>query len=590
VIPAGRTTHALQLRSFLAWVAPTQASGASANPSHDATGSRLVVGAFGRINYALVPRHAESTPSDESGRTDFLLGDSADIDARAFLQNSAAGVPIRFDATAGTLNIATSIVGMPTIYLYRENGITAVTSDIHLLRVVPGARLELDPRSVCELGQIGHPVEHRTLFRNVMLVESGARLQLNSAGDVSVETTWSLPDTESLTWPQFLEAQIEAFKSAVAATNVSESFLSLTAGLDTRTVFSTLAAQQRLLPAATMSGVRMSLDAMIARRLCQHYGVEHMVITYAQDYVNHLPEYLRSASLLSGGLASLAQSPEVHMYRAVGPRFGARLSGNLGNQVGRGGTEGVSVRGAEAILDSRFIGTYKGQDEHWLLRHLNASRRSRMEFILRNETVFTSVGNYSVGNHFAVQQSPYGSRQLIETLAQQPDAAAGLPSGSRLRMRLRDLRHRFIGEPEERSFQRKLVRRQGGFAAECPINWGWRPKGGVSPTDTALGAATLVGMYARAKGWDAGVLRGVMKVTGLPGLHDFRESDQWLRDLRGFVTDTITARAVMDAGLFDAKVLHSTLENHFAGRVNAFESIVFALDLALCYQLFCAAQ
>jgi hypothetical protein len=316
-----------------------------------------------------------------------------------------------------------------------------------------------------------------------------------------------------------------------------------------------------------------------------------MVIRYADDYVNHLPEYLRLASLLSGGLASLAQSPEVHMYRAVGPRFGARLSGNLGNQVGRGGTEGVSVRGEEGILDSRIIAAQKdGQDEHWLLRHLNTSRRSRMEFILRNETVFTSVGNYSVGNHFAVQQSPYGSRQLIETLARQPDAAAGLPSGSRLRMRLRDLRHRFIGEPEERSFQRKLVRRQGGFAAECPVNWGWRPTGGVSPTATALGAATLVGMYARAKGWDAGPLRGVMKVTGLPGLHDFRESDQWLRDLREFVTDTITARAVMEAGLFDSEMLHAKLENHFSGRANEFESIVFALDLALCYQLFCTPQ
>jgi hypothetical protein len=580
----------VQVRSFLAWLPSTDGGAStSAQASKDLTGSTLLHANLGQLNIAYVPRtEGGAQHGGNDAAHDFLLGDDADLDHSDFLKNTAGGVPIRFDSATNTLRMSTSIVGMPPVYLYRTKTVTAVTSDIHLLRTIPGVRLELDPVSVLEVGQIGHPVEHRSLFRDLVLVESGSHLRFGPDG-VTVEQAWRLPDAPPYDWPQFIEAQIDAFTSALAATRIQRSFLSLTAGLDTRTVFSTLAAQQRLLPAATMSGPRLSLDAMIARRLCNAYGVDHMVVTYADQFTQRLPQYMESASLLSGGLASLDQSPEVHMYHHVGQGFGGRLSGNLGNQVGRGGTEGVSVRKAHiGILGDSFKAAKKQPgEEHWLLSKLNQSRRERLDFILRNETVFTSVGNYSVSNHFAIQQSPYGTRQLIETLSHQPNTEAGQPSSSKLRMRLRDLRHRFIGEPEERSFQRTLVHRQGGFAAECPVNWGWKPKGGVSPAGAVMGSATLVGMYARAKGWDGGMLRTPMRITGLPGLHDFRESVTWLREMPDYTKDVLLSTRMRDAGIFDMKVLQPMVENHFSGRGDAYHTLVFALDLALAYRLFC---
>src|SRR5690606_2612539 len=135
------------------------------------------------------------------------------------------------------------------------------------------------------------------------------------------------------------------------------------------------------------------------------------------------------------------------------------------------------------------------QDEHATLR-----------YILTSEIAFSSVGNFSIGNHYAAQQSPYASRALIETLAGRPRRHSG-PSASMLRMRLRDLRHRFLGEPATTSFQRTLVRRIGGAAARIPINWGWRPAGGVSAPGMIMGVATFAGMAARATGLDAGRLR-----------------------------------------------------------------------------------
>ena len=239
---------------------------------------------------------------------------------------------------------------------------------------------------------------------------------------------------------------------------VTSSVLSLTAGLDTRTVFTTLADQNRLVPAVTMSGVNRSLDARAAARLCRAYGVSHSLVTIGDRFARGLADYVQEASRLSGGLASLRQAPEVYLYHQLGGSFDARISGNLGNQVGRGGTEGVSTRRAELGILSPALRDASTEAGHWLLRQLYGSGMSAIEFILQQEIPFSSVGNFSIGNHFAVQKSPYADRALVETLSMRP-VGGSAPSGSLIKMRLRDLKHRFFGEPESTSFQRSLLQR-----------------------------------------------------------------------------------------------------------------------------------
>ncbi|HET9440591.1 MAG TPA: hypothetical protein VFO52_10490 [Longimicrobiales bacterium] len=582
----------MQVRSFVAWAA-AQVTPEPAPIGQHNTSDGLVHHARGRIQVSYVAR-ADGHQSSPDDLLELCLGDSGDLDRTNFLENAASAVPIRYDAARGQLSLATSIVGMPPVFLYRDAAVTAVTSDIHLLLRVPGVQLEMHPHSVIELARIGHPVEHRTLFRNLSIVESGARLVMEGDGSVQVTRSWQMPDTAPLDWPQFLDAQMSAFTGAVKSIDVERTFLSLTAGLDTRTVFAALAAQQRLMPGATMSAAgQLSLDAMTARRLCNAYGVEHFVVTFGDDFRARLPQHIEDASLLSGGLATLDQAPEVYLYRHLGARFGARLSGNLGNQVGRGGTEGVSTRSANVgILSDRFTAARQAQadnDSHWLLSRLDDSQRGRLQFILQNEIVFTLVGNFTIGNHFATQKTPYANRQLIETLALRPVDQVGSPSSSKLRMRLRDLSHRFFGEPENRSFQRALVRRIDGFAAECPVNWGWRPSGGISPAAFARGVATLAGMYARAQGLDGKSIPGAAALGRLAKLHDFRDARRWLRvDLRDYIHDILLADDVRAADLFDQAVLQETLKGHFERGVDHHTTIVFALDVALAHRTFSA--
>ena len=573
----------MRIRAFVAWYAPAGAS--PPLPAAVESGSAWSVWHAGGLRVEFQRREQSgATSGAPAGHAPALvLGDASEWDARDPSANLASGVPLELDRDGQQLRLSTSIVALPPVFHYAAGGVVALASDLRLLRRVPGVRLELDPAGVAELGHFGHPVEHRTLFRNVAVLPAAARVSLDRAG-VRVVRAWSLPERPPLDWPAFVEAQIAAFSAQVERLDVTRSFLSLTAGLDTRTVFASLAAGHRLVPAATMTGRRRSLDARIAARLCDAYGISHHPVTFDDRFAENLPRFVEQASLLSGGLASVDQAPEIFMYEQLGPGFDARVSGNLGNQVGRGGTEGVSIRGANLGVLSPALGAAGTPAGHWLLKQLDRDERSVLHFILHSEIPFTLLPNFSVGNHFAVQQSPYASRLLIETLASRPRRASG-PSASRTRMRLRDLKHRFLGEPAAHSFQRTLVTRLNGFAARCPVNWGWRPVGSVSLPGLAMGVATLVGMAARAKGLDAGLLRAPMQWTGLPSLHDFRDARQWLRhDLREYVNDTLRSPA---SDLFDARSLVHVLDDHYRRGHDHYHTLTFALDVALAHRNFC---
>lgn len=574
----------MRIRSFVIWHRSTGEE-PDTSPAADSAWQSWRAGPL-RLRYVM---RGSVAPLTHGMPTMLLLGDDTEWDPAAPDAYLAAGVPLRVDERAQEVELRSSIVSLPPIFMYRGEDITALASDLYLLTELPGVRLALDPTAVMELGHFGHPVERRTLFRNVEMVGGGSRITLSARRGLTVHREWWLPELEPLPWKEFIEAQIDAFTNHLQRLNVSGSFLSLTAGLDTRTIFAGLAADRRLVPAVTITGPRRSLDARIAARLCRAYGAPHDPLTVDERFTRDLPRYVETASRLSGGIASLGQAPEIFMYDVLGGRYLTRLSGNLGNQVGRGGTEGVSVRGANlGVLAPAFRANSDRPRGHWLLPQLQRDERQKHEFILQSEIPFTLVANYTIGNHFATQLMPYGSRALIETLAARPAARAGAPSGSKVRMRLRDLRHRFLGEPEERSFQRTLVKRLGGQASQLPINWGWKAAGGISANGVMMGVATLAGMSARAMGLDGGMLRKAMEWSGLPALHDFRESRTWLtRDLADYAQDVLTSRTVREDGLFDGSRLRTTLNEHFTRKRDHYETITYALDLYLAQRVFC---
>ena len=548
--------------------------------------------ADGRWQIGFVPESPVFHAAAPDGRRaiTLVLGDDAECADSGEGECMGNAVAVRCDLAEGSVEISSSITGLPAIFLYRRRGTVILTSDVSLLAAAARS-LEVDPAAVVDLFRIGYPAGHRALFRDTCLVPGGHVVRVGGDGHVTSTRTWSLPESAPhLDWPSYLKFQAQTFRTAFRKIDLSESFLSLTGGLDTRTILAVLVSEGTSLPAATLSGPNLSLDARVAQALSKAYAFPHYVVRLDADFLRGLPGYVVEASRRSGGLTSLGEAGDVYLYRQLGGIGARRLSGGFGNQVARQGFERLSPRGADLSIlaeDLRSAGTL-GQPAEPLVPG-PVRWRSAYERSLQEDGTLPSVGNACIGQHFATQQTPYASRMMIEALGRSPAQPEPADAVSRSRARVRDLRHRFLGEPANRSFQRALIAQVGGPVAWRTVNWGWRPSGGVSPHGLMLGALACLDVIASGPGVVSRGLSKLLGPIGVQGLHEIKPYRTWLTDwLREFVHDTLRSQATQQSGLFHASALDAVLREHYTlGRCRS-ETIMAALDLALAHQFFCA--
>lgn len=521
----------------------------------------------------------------------FLLGDDAEWEQTQGRSCMAGAACLEWDPTRGVVRVLSSIMGLPPIYICRMPGAVAVASELHLLRAVVGLRVAASPRSVVELFAVGHPLEHRSLFKDVSLMPGGHSFRVDGLGFAEPTPAWEPPGPQAeIDRSSFIEFQADAFRQAVRRLRLSDSLLSLTGGLDTRAILAVLSEAGVKLTACTITGGRtLCLDARQARDLCRAYGLPHVVVSLDQQFLKDLPAYVVEASRLSGGLASLGQAHEVYFYRQLTGLGSRRLSGILGNQVGRQGVEGISERKAElsVLADAvRVAGSAEG-NEHWLSSATRRPGHSLLRSLIQRENLFSLLGNYSIGHHFMIQQHPYASRQLIENALR---ASFGTGEGAPFsagRARLRDLRHRIFGEPVAQSFQRKVIVAADGAAAKYPINWGWRASGGISLQGLAWGGLAFAD--AASSRWQSrsGLVRKGLRLLGVDGVHEIKPWREWFDGaLREFVNDSLRSRLVTQSELFNAPLVAQLLDEHYHGVKRHYSTLLAALDIALAQQLF----
>lgn len=543
--------------------------------------------ARGRIGEATLKEHLQNR-----GRLFLASGDASqvggfDIDN---LQGNGAAAQIVIDFNKQEISVCASLVGLPPVFYRQLSDRLIIASDIHLFTDIPHCSLSFNVESIRELTTIGYPIGGKTLFRGVKMVPAGHLLQAGAEKELNITRHWSLPTNQlAPSWPQFIEQQAAAFAQATENINVSESFLSLTAGMDTRAILAALTVHGIALPAYTMSGQTLSLDARTASKLCRAYDLDHTTVYLDNEFLDKLDSLSCEASRLTGGLASLTQAHEVYFYSKVGNSLSARLSGNLGNQVGRGGAENISLRnGGFHTFAPTIRSLADGPDlSHWYAPYLRSGGNLSFDFLLEQEIPFSSVGNYSLSNSFAAQQSPYADRHLIEISGNRPRTVENSKETSLLAMRIKDLRHRFMGESTATSFQRKFIKDIGGGVAEIPINWGARAKGGVSAGGVIRGMMALIDTAMVSKGLDHGPLHRAAVVAGISGVHEYRPYNRWFRKyLKEFTLDLFTSKEVGECGLFDGSALKKNAQRYFSGEEKLHKNITLSLDLALAAKTF----
>lgn len=561
------------------------------------TGSNILDKAIENTNYPIkynlktsdsvlmaVSRTTSST--NNISATSLICGDTQDFDPNAsdFLGN---GIHIKQEAN-DSFSVASSLTGLPPLYIYRDSKCTLLSDNIQAIANSPYSSLHFDIESVNELAKIGFPIKHRTLFKEINIIPAGSIVTVSENNIDIKENVWQPSFTEQFSHvSDYIDMMSDLMQSSIRRMNTDNSFLSLTAGLDTRAILAALAIEKKVIDSFTISGSRLTLDAMRGKQLCSAYDIKHNIIAIDNALSEDLPEYAKHASLYSGGLNSIEQATEIYFYEMAGTKYTGRVSGNLGNQVGRSGSEGTGIRNASTqSLNSEITNRIPTMDDrHWFFQTNSHDDLLDPGFLIKQENLFAQISNYSIGHEKVTQQTPYADRDLINIKYSEPKENRDFPENISA-IKMRDLKHRIIGQSPKHSFQCQIVQTAGGAVANTPINWGWTTKGSFSLGGLYYGGKSFTDILLGNKFDKVPGVSTLLIKSGIKGFSSFHTKHTlYEKSMQTYIKDLLTTQSVVDTGLFNKTRITQLIDGDLNKSEN-YSEVALTLDLALASQNF----
>ncbi len=517
------------------------------------------------------------------GPLECVVGDVREVAASTDGPPFVNATPIVLDWQHSTARISTSITGLPPVFLFRSNQGACLSSPF-----LPGrahGALHPDPDGIADTLRWGHPIDGRTLFQGLTTVAANSTVEISVSGEIATHANpeWMIADLYGLSREELVREQLAAFGTAAERFTAENAFVSLTGGLDSRASLVALMRAGHRMPCVTMAGSPESLDARLAAEYCRAQNIPHHTLLLDERFRARLPALLMRTAELTGGVACLGQTADLYLYESLPQAFSTRISGNLGNQVGRGGFESLGAYQPLAEVFSPEIQQRLAARPRvpWFIPRL---AHDYADTLFCQEVHFWSIPNYVVGSSRALQLTPYADRRLLSlskaAFAHDPE----LRRPTRKMLRDRDVRHRTFGTPRRHSFQRQFIAQNDPRGRAVPLNWGWRAAGGWSLRGRVYAAASAVDAAMIKIGSQPGVLRPIARWASA-SLKNRSALADWpaliTGCLREVVLDTVASQSVRDARVFEPKSLEAVLKQHFNGSQDQHLTVMRAFELAL---------
>jgi hypothetical protein len=511
-----------------------------------------------------------------------VVGDANEVGAA--LPPYVNAMVVHIDVREGTITAKPSLTGLPPVFIFSHNGRVSLSSPF-IPRLARGA-LAPDLDGVADTLRWGHPIDGRTLFADLRVVLANAAVTVISNGSVTIAPPAPWPgvgEFSRLTREEIVQEQVAAFSSAAKRFDTDGAFVSLSGGLDSRASLVALLSQNHRPPCVTMAGSPANLDARLAEAVCRACGLEHQTVLLDASFVRGAPGLVMKTASLTGGVSCLSQTADLFLYEQLAGRFSTRVSGNLGNQVGRGGVESLSAYRPEP---GAFSG---GVRERLSARPLSPWFIERLAkdygaVLFGQEVHFWSIANYLVGSAHARQLTPYADRQLLYLSRSAFTRDPQLQPPTWKALRARDLRHRLNGTERARSFQREFLTQRGAVTEHVPLNWGWRAAGGWSPKGRANAMASAADAALIKLSSKPGIARPLAKWLGSKLGHRSALVD-WptlvRTSLREVTRDAFSSTIVRQSEIFDSASLDRMLDEHFGGEADHHATVSRCLEIAL---------
>jgi len=525
--------------------------------------------------------HSYASPAGAS----VILGDpTSRKDARGWSGNS---VSVSCDGPSRSIRVLTSVTGFPPIFRVDSAQWSGVCSSVALLRALKGIELRPNIDGILDLCYTGFPVGYRTLFSQITLMPAGREMLLPAFERPIELRRWEPSAPVARERPA--ADRMDIFADVIAGLETANSRFSLSGGLDTRAIFAGLVQVGRMPECFTVSGPTPTLDAVLARELCEAYGVPHRLVPLGESFRTNLWELSSRASLATHGTSSLSCAPQLYCYDYLGldDSSSTALSGFLGNQVGRGASEGVTARLFDfSLLSPTFRARAKERSAAppWYAHGVRLNGEFDKRFLIQEENLFASLAGYCAGHERAIQRSPYTDVYLVSaTLTEHgPSPSRRLP---RLGFRASEIQNRFFGTGST-GFQRRFIKQVGGWAASYPINYGWTARGTLSVKGLRRGARAFAEDLLTFLSRRTRIADVMRDVSGLRGFATHLQVDSWIRDLREPILDHLDTEAIKSAGIVDVRAAKKAANGFFQTDQQRPHTIITMMDLMLAIENF----
>jgi asparagine synthase (glutamine-hydrolysing) len=482
------------------------------------------------------------------------------------------------DRTRGVATLFNDRYSMHRLYYHEAKDAFYFAVEAKAILAVRPELRRTDPVSLGEFVACGSVLENRTLFEGIQVLPAASVWSFR-AGSVETKKTYFEPrewEQQELLDPESYHREIrEIFSRRFPRyLNGHEKIgVSLTGGLDTRTVMAWQRFAPQSLPCYTYGGSdRECRDVVVARRIARECQQPHQVIAVGDEFFARFPHYAERSVYLTDAGVEVNRAPDLYLSEKAREIAPVRMTGLYGDEIQR-----PQIRAFKPATPT------PGLFSPNLLPHVAAARETYAGLIQGHPTTFAAFrqapwhhyGILSLEQTQLAVRTPFLDNDFVRTAFRAPQSVTAN----------NDVRVRLIGDG---SAAMQRIRTDRGF--------GGKP-GLVSWVDRNFQEFTFKAEYAYDYGMPQWLARldhffSPLKLERLfLGRHKVYHYRIWYRGiLASYVQEMLLDSRTLSRPYLERKGVEAIVHGHLKGNRNYTTEIHRLLSLELIQRLFVDAR
>jgi asparagine synthase (glutamine-hydrolysing) len=482
------------------------------------------------------------------------------------------------DRTRGVATLFNDRYSMHRLYYHEAKDAFYFAVEAKAILAVRPELRRPDTRSLGEFVACGCVLENRTLFEGIHVLPAASAWTFR-AGTVKTKKAYFAPsewEQQDLLDPESYHREIRDIFSRrfPRYLNGHEQIgVSLTGGLDTRTVMAWQRFPPESLPCYTYGGIdRECRDVVVARRIAQECQQPYQVIPVGDKFFARFPHYAERSVYLTDGCVEVTRAPDLYLSERAREIAPVRMTGLYGDEIQRPQTRAFKpVDPAPGLYSST------------LLPHVKTARETYAALIQGHPTSFSAFrqapwhhyGILSLEQTQLAVRTPFLDNDFVRTAFRAPKSATAN----------NDVRVRLIGDG---STAMQRIRTDRGFGGNPGL---------ASWLDRNYQEFTFKAEYAYDYGmpqWLAGIdhFFAPLKLERLfLGRHKVYHYRVWYRDtLARYVQEMLLDSSTLSRPYLERRGVEAIVRGHLKGNRNYTTEIHRLLSLELIHRLFLDAR